>query len=73
MIKVGLVPFIDIRFIAWDTNILGIIANWGRRSEMEAIKLPNIMSRSKTFENILSKRALEWPVILLGFKTKGVN
>ena len=34
-------------------NILGIIANWGRWSEMVAVKLPGTISGSITFENIL--------------------
>ena len=38
-----------------------------------AIKLPNIMSESKAFENILSIRVLEWLVILIGCKIKGIN
>ena len=50
------------------SNILAIIANWGRWSEMVAVKLPNIMSGSITFENILSVRVLEWLVILVGCK-----
>ena len=37
---------------------------------MVAVKLPNIMSGSITFENILSIRVLEWIVILVGFKLK---
>ena len=52
-------------------NIFGIIANWGRWSEMLAVKLPVIMSGSITFENVLSIRVLEWLVILVGFKIKG--
>ena len=31
------------------------------------------MSGSITFENILSIRVLEWLVILVGCKTKGIN
>ena len=52
-------------------NIFGIIANWGRWSEMLAVKLPVIMSGSITFENVLSIRVLEWLVILVGCKIKG--
>ena len=51
---------------------------------MVAVKLPDIMSRSITFENILSIRVLEWlkyiiyksirmAVILVGCKTKVIN
>ena len=40
---------------------------------MVAVKLPDIMSESITFENILSTRVLEWLVILVGCKTKGIN
>ena len=40
---------------------------------MVAVKLPDIMSRSITFENILSTRVLEWLVILVGCKIKGIN
>ena len=46
------------------TNILGIIENWGKCSEMMAVKLPDITSRSITFEIILPIRVLEWLVII---------
>ena len=36
-------------------------------------KLPDIMSGSITFENTLSTRVLEWLVILVGCKIKGIN
>ena len=39
-------------------NVSGIIENWGRWSEMVAVKLPDIMSGSMTFENELSTRVL---------------
>ena len=51
-------------------NIFGIIANWGRWSEMVADKLPDIMPGSITLK-ILSIRVLEWLVILVG--CKGTN
>ena len=35
-------------------------------------QLPD-MSGSRTFENILSIRVLEWLVILIGSKIKGIN
>ena len=54
-------------------NILGIIENWGRWSEIVAVKLSDIMSGSITFENILSIKVLEWLVILVGCKIKGIN
>ena len=54
-------------------NIFGIIANWGRWPEMVAVKLPDIMSGTITFENILSIRVLKWLVILVGCKIKGIN
>ena len=38
-----------------------------------AVKLSDIMSGSTTFENRLSVRLLKWPVILIGYKTKGIN
>ena len=38
-----------------------------------AAKLPDIMSGPITFENILSIRVLEWLVILVGCKIKGIN
>ena len=50
-------------------NILRIIVNWARWSEMVALKLPDIMSGSITFENILSIRVLEW----VATKIKGIN
>ena len=40
---------------------------------MVAVKLPYIMSESKTFEDLLSIRVLEWLVILVGCKIKGIN
>ena len=40
---------------------------------MVAVKLPVTMSRSITFENILSITVLEWLVILVGYKIKGMN
>ena len=52
-------------------NIFGIIANWGRWSEIVAVKLPDIMSGSIAIEKILSIRVLEWLVILVG--CKGTN
>ena len=54
-------------------NILGIIENWGRWSEIVAVKLPDIMFGSITIENILSIRALEWLVNLVGCKIKGIS
>ena len=53
-------------------NILGIIVNWGRWSEIVAVKLPDIMSGSITFENILFRRVLEWLVTLVGYKIIGI-
>ena len=40
---------------------------------MMAIKLPDIISGSITFENILSTSVLEWLVILVGCKINGKN
>ena len=40
---------------------------------MVAVKLPDIASASITFENKCSIRVLEWPVILVGCKIKGIN
>ena len=40
---------------------------------MVVFKLPDITSESITFENICSIRVLEWPVILVGCKIKGIN
>ena len=40
---------------------------------MVAVKLPDIISRSTMFENILSIRVLEWLVILVDCKIKGIN
>ena len=44
-----------------------------RRSEMVADKLPDIMSGSIMFENILSLRVVERLVILVSCKIKGIN
>ena len=49
-------------------NILGIIENWVRWSEMVAVKLSDIMSGWVTFQNKLSIRVLEWLVVLVGCK-----
>ena len=54
-------------------KILVVIANWDRWSEMVAVKLPDIMSGSITFENILSIRVLEKLVFLVAYKIKGIN
>ena len=40
---------------------------------MVAVKLPDIMSGSIAFENILSIRILEWLVILVGCQIKGIS
>ena len=40
---------------------------------MVAVRLLNSMSGSITFENIVSIRVLEWLVILVGCKIKGIN
>ena len=41
--------------------------------EIVAVKLPDLMSGSIKFKNILSIRVLEWLVILVGCKIKGIN
>ena len=38
-----------------------------------AVKLPDVMSGSITFAKILAIRVLEWLVILIGQKIKGIN
>ena len=38
-----------------------------------AVKLPDILSGSITFENILSIRVVKWLVIMVGCKIKGIN
>ena len=55
------------------SNILGIIENWGRWSELVAVELPDIMSGSIIFENLLFIWVLEWLVILVGCKIKGMD
>ena len=40
---------------------------------MVAVKLLDIMSGSIKFENVLPIRVLEWLVILVGCKIKGIN
>ena len=40
---------------------------------MVTVKVPDIMSGSKTFQNMLSIRVLEWLVILISCKIKGIN
>ena len=54
-------------------NMFGIIATWGKWSEMMAVKSPNIMSASIMLENILSIGVIEWLVIPVGCKIKGIN
>ena len=39
---------------------------------MVAVKLPDIMSESITFENVLSIKVLEWLAILVGCKIKDI-
>ena len=41
--------------------------------EIVAVKLPDLMSGSIKFKIILSIRVLEWLVILVGCKIKGIN
>ena len=52
---------------------LTIIENWGRWSEIVAVKLPDIISGSITIENILLIRVLEWLVISVGCNIKEIN
>ena len=40
---------------------------------MVAVKLPDVLSGSIKFENILSIRVLEWLVILVGCKIKVIK
>ena len=40
---------------------------------MVAVKLPDVMSGSITFENALSIRLLEWLVILVACRIQGIN
>ena len=40
---------------------------------MVTVKLLDIMSGSITFKNILSIIVLEWLVILVGYRIKGIN
>ena len=40
---------------------------------MVAVKLPDVMSGSIIFENILSIRVLKWLVVLVGCKIKGIK
>ena len=40
---------------------------------MVAVKLPDIITVSITFKNILSIRVSEWLVILVGCKIKGIS
>ena len=54
-------------------NILEIIGNRDRWSEIMEFKLTDIISGSITFENISSIRVLEWLVVLVGCKIKGIN
>ena len=42
------------------------IGNWDRWSETVAVKLPDTMSESVTFENTLSIRISKWLVLLVG-------
>ena len=43
-----------------------------RKSKRVAVKLPDIISGSIIFENILSIRVLEWLVILIACKIKDI-
>ena len=70
--KFGPVSFIDIRSIAWDIA-KHIIENWGRWSEMVAVKSPHIMSGSITFWKYIIYVSIRIVVILVGCKIKGIN
>ena len=54
-------------------SILGMIENWGKWSEMGAVKSSDIITGSMTVEHILSITVLKWQVILVGCKIKGLN
>ena len=54
-------------------SILGMIENWGKWSEMGAVKSPDIITGSMTVEHILSITVLKWQVILVGCKIKVLN
>ena len=48
--------------------MLGTIRNWGRWSEIVAVRLPDIESGKVIFVNMLSISVFEWLVILVGYK-----
>ena len=48
--------------------MLGTIRNWGRWSEIVAVRLPDIESDKVIFVNMLSISVFEWLVILVGCK-----
>ena len=74
LFKFAPVSFMNIRFLLiLLSKILEIVANLGTWSDMEAVKLPDIISVSLNFWNILSTRRLEWLVMLVGCKIKGIN
>ena len=52
-------------------NMLGTISNWGRWSEIVAVRLPDNESGKMTFVNMLSISVSEWLVILVGCKMCG--
>ena len=48
--------------------MLGTTRNWGRWSEIVAVRLPEIELGKIAFVNMLSIRVFEWLVILVGCK-----
>ena len=51
--------------------MLGTIRNWGRWSEIVAVRFPDIELGKITFVNMLSVSVVEWLVVLVGCKMKG--
>ena len=47
-------------------KMLRAMRNWGKQSEIDDVRLPDIILGDIAFENILSIRALELPLTLVG-------
>ena len=51
----------------WD-GFVRIYKNWGKWSEIVAVRFADIISLESIFEKMLSKRVFEWLVSLVGCK-----
>ena len=53
-------------------NKIGANKNWGRWSEIVAVRFPDIISLESILEKMLSMRVFEWLVSLVGCRIYGI-